>query len=1056
MTTTSVGPVYTASSFTQSIGVNTHLDWQNPGSGYANVAVVEASLAYLGVTHVRDGVPYTYWTLPEYEAIAATGVKFDIVTSGPTIDIASDLSLIDQLATAVPGSVAAVEGANEYNQNSYMYDGVSSLNNPAWAQLFGPALYAAVKADPALSGVSVIAAAMTNSSPSALQAEGNLSSFVDSSNWHVYYGQGDQPGANLASAIAVAKSTAPGDPVTITETGYYTAVQAMDWGGGGVMPVVQAILTVNALLDAFKDGAQTTYLYELMDNIENPSSTDLEDSFGLFYADGTPKPAAIAIHDLTTILADTGATAATFQPGTLNATITGLPTTGNSMVLEKSNGAYDIIVWNEPTIWNESTMSEVTPASTPITVNLGATYSLVEVFDPQAGSTPIETLTDASSVALPLGADQYIIELEPLPAPQTYSPGAVGGTIDSQGADTVVVGSGALTVDATGPTIDVVGGAGALTYSGTATATITGGAGSMNITLSASGSTVTAGAGGMTVLDLVGGNTIDGYPAYAGNGITVTTTTGNDTITTGVANNTITLGAGNDTVIANGVTSITGSTGNDTITANGAWTTIVTGTGASVVTMNGIGVVTTNGRDTVTTMSGLTLAADGPSTQITTGAGFVWFSGDGGATITGGVGGGYFNMTQLTAAAITTGVGATDTVLFGAAGGALVSQGTDTVTVGAGAATVTASGPSIRITGGAGALTYSGTAKAGITGGSGAMNLTVSGNNSTVTGGAGAMNVTLSATHATIIGGAGGMTIRDLVGGNTIEGIAGNAQNGINVTTTTGNDTIITSSWASNVINLGAGNDTVTVNGSSTVTGSTGNDTINVNGGGSNTIVTGTGTSTVTMKTAGYVTTNGHDTVTTTSWLSLTANGSATTLTGGAGLIWFGGTGGTATITGGAGGGSFNLSHLTGGGTVTTATGASDSITLGNGGGTVNAHGSDYVGLGSGAATISALAGTTTVQGSSGRMNFIEGAARATVTAGSGAATFTITNGHAGGTLTINDFVPGSDTINLVGYLSGNVHTQISGGATHITLSDNTVITLAGFTNASWHPTLTS
>jgi len=49
----------TANDFLQSIGVNTHLSWQDL-AGYANPSVVEKSIAYLGATHVRDGIPYTY------------------------------------------------------------------------------------------------------------------------------------------------------------------------------------------------------------------------------------------------------------------------------------------------------------------------------------------------------------------------------------------------------------------------------------------------------------------------------------------------------------------------------------------------------------------------------------------------------------------------------------------------------------------------------------------------------------------------------------------------------------------------------------------------------------------------------------------------------------------------------------------------------------------------------------------------------------------------------------------------------------------------------------
>lgn len=789
---TAVGPVYRAWNFGQTIGVNAHMAWQNPGSAYADVAVVEASLAYLGATHVRDGVPYSGWTLPEYQAVAATGVKFDIVVTTPNIDIAGDLWKIDQLAKAAPGSIASVEGANEFNTNYNTFNGVNSFGNPAWAKLFGPALYAAVKADPTLSGVPVIASSMANAGATQIWQEGDVSGFADSSNWHEYYGNGNQPAQGLAYVVAQAKSTAPAKPVTITETGYYTAVDAMDWGGGGVSPAVQAILTVNALLDAFHDGVQTTYLYELMDNIANPSSTDLENSFGLFKADGTPKPAAAAIHNLTAILADTGVNASTFQTGTLAATIDGLPATGNTMAFQKANGTSDLVIWNEPTVWNQATRSQVTPAAVSIKVNLGATYSLVKVFDPLAGSAPIQILTGVSSVQLALTADPLIVEVVPLPPPQTYSPGAAGGTINSQGADTVLVGSGAVTLNASGPSIHVVGGAGALTYSGSAKAVIAGGSGAMSLTLSGSGSMVSGGSGGLAVLDQVGGNVIQGAPGNANNGMSVTTTAGDDQISTGAwtAGNVIHLGSGNDTVVANGTSAVTGSTGNDTITVNGWWGDVTTGIGSSTVTMNAGGVVTTGGRDTVRASAGLTLTANGPATTVAGGSGFMWFSGHGSAAITGGSGGGFFDLTRITGGVITTAASAADTIQTGAAGGTVVTQGTDTVQ------------------------------------------------------------------------------------------------------------------------------------------------------------------------------------------------------------------------------------------------------------------------LGAGAASVSALIGTVTVQAGSGGMTFIEGAANATVYAGSGVESFTLTKGQAGHALTIHGFAPGNDTIHLVGYGQADVHTQFVGGATQIQLSDNSLITLAGFASQGWHPTV--
>lgn len=429
------GTTYRTWNFSQSIGVNTHISWQDV-AGYANPSVVEQSIAYLGAARVRDGIPYTGWTLPDYIAIAKTGVRFDILASGPTINIANDIAQAASLMQAVPGSVVAMEGANEFNTGSYSFNGANSTGNPAWAQQYGPALYSAVKANSTLSGVQVIAASMANAGTAEIQKQGNLSSFVDSANWHTYYGSGNQPAQNLAASVAAAQSTAPGKPVTITETGYYTAVDAMDWGGGGVTPKLQAVLTVNALLDAFKNGVATTYLYELMDNVAKPSSTALEDSFGLFLADGTPKPAATAIHNLTTLLADPGTRASTFQTATLSASITGLPSTGSSLTLEKSDGTYELVVWNEPKVWDQPTRSAVAPAAVPVSVDLGGIYQTVRLYDPLAGTAPQQTLSNVGTVSLSLTTDPVIIEVAPNTAAPIATPAPV--TIGS-GPDTLAL-----------------------------------------------------------------------------------------------------------------------------------------------------------------------------------------------------------------------------------------------------------------------------------------------------------------------------------------------------------------------------------------------------------------------------------------------------------------------------------------------------------------------------------------------------------------------------------------------------------------------------------------
>jgi hypothetical protein len=187
----------------------------------------------------------------------------------------------------------------------------------------------------------------------------------------------------------------------------------------------QAKNTLNLLADTFKAGVKQTFLYELMEGVANPSTTDIENTFGLFRADGTPKPVATAIHNLTSILADPAGNALTFTNGTLDYSISNLPTTGHSLLLEKANGVFELLVWNEAPNWNSTTKSAIPAAPTNIEVNLGAIYRYIKAFDPLQGSTSIRTVTNASTVKLALTDRLLIVEISSASSPAPTQPSAV-------------------------------------------------------------------------------------------------------------------------------------------------------------------------------------------------------------------------------------------------------------------------------------------------------------------------------------------------------------------------------------------------------------------------------------------------------------------------------------------------------------------------------------------------------------------------------------------------------------------------------------------------------
>lgn len=432
-----------AADFLNTIGVNTHINWQGSGLAYTDQEAVRNSLQYLGIKYVRDGAPVEGWTLPFYQTLAADGIKFDIpVSSGEynaTGDFSTDLSRIDAFARSNPGAVASIEGLNELNTWPVNVNGSNTHDDLSLARVVQQQLYAEVDTYAALKDIPVLNVSTGGLNAQQASVLGNMSSMADAGNWHVYFGYGDQPAANIASGIAAAKSITPSDPVQITESQYYTAIDATEWGSGGVSEPVQAKLDLNLLLDAAKGGAQRTYIYELVDDGLSPADT-VEGSFGLYHNDWTPKAAAVAIHNLTTILGETATGATSFTTKPLDISVSGLPSTGNTYLMQKADGTYDLAIWAEPDIWDQDKKSAITVAPTPVTVKLASAFQTIKVYDPLVGTSPIATAQNTAAVTVNVTDHPLIIEMSGAAAVATSVSASAPATLSAgTGADTLVL-----------------------------------------------------------------------------------------------------------------------------------------------------------------------------------------------------------------------------------------------------------------------------------------------------------------------------------------------------------------------------------------------------------------------------------------------------------------------------------------------------------------------------------------------------------------------------------------------------------------------------------------
>lgn len=379
--------------FTSSIGIEAKLNYTD--GAYHNISNVLADLKYIGVNLIRAASLNSAGAIGgqnNYAIAAAAGVKFDLVVNG-NASIASTLSQIDAFVVAHPGSVASIEGPNEISNSPITYNG---LTGAAAGVAFQNALYSAATGYQDLAGIPIYSFSVA---PTTVPSGG-----YNAASLHPYAWNGAEPLAAIQTAIATAPA---GSATVITETGYSTLAS---WSSG-VDAATQAKLLLNTLFDAAKLGVQKTYIYELLDAYADPTGTASSVHYGLFDLSNNPKPAAVALHNLMGILADTGTSAASFQTAALNYTVSNLATGGSYLTFEKSSGTYDIVLWNEPKIWDATTHSEVAAATVQETINFGVNVGQVKIYDPLTGETAVQTFTNVSQVTVGVTDHPIIVEV---------------------------------------------------------------------------------------------------------------------------------------------------------------------------------------------------------------------------------------------------------------------------------------------------------------------------------------------------------------------------------------------------------------------------------------------------------------------------------------------------------------------------------------------------------------------------------------------------------------------------------------------------------------------
>lgn len=353
-----------SAAFADSVGVNIHEFY--PSTAYGDKARLKSLLLDLGVKHVRDGMrlnrePYQT-EYPSARDLAANGIKFLWGTGDPGELTPSQAMALLTDPNRLGGTAEAFEGPNEYDK--FRKPNPTTGRDPVWAaSLLGHMTdwYTAFKNDSRFGS-------MPFWGPSFLSRGGRdeygstpgSHQMMDAPNAHPYPG-GRTPESTIPGELDANASAFGNRRPVVTETGYHTAVNNGNWGHFGVSERAQSIYIARTLLTTFAAGAPRTYLYQFLDQKPEPALKDMEEHFGLVAVEGTGtspfawtlrrKPAFDTLKEILEITRDTGTGA---RPTSLDYSLSGAPAGLKQVLLARSGGVVDLVLWNPASVYKES------------------------------------------------------------------------------------------------------------------------------------------------------------------------------------------------------------------------------------------------------------------------------------------------------------------------------------------------------------------------------------------------------------------------------------------------------------------------------------------------------------------------------------------------------------------------------------------------------------------------------------------------------------------------------------------------------------------------------
>ncbi|HEY9248731.1 MAG TPA: hypothetical protein VIO38_06350, partial [Rariglobus sp.] len=418
-------PARPADSLVDSIGVATHFNFYD--SMYCTRGEqVQTLLGELGVRVIRDALD------PRQERLwEQYGIRIIALNDDPHVPWEDALRLWKEQKPRI----AAIEGPNEVNGGwaklNKTYQGKSWPGGP---RLFQEDLRRSLKNDPDLKDIPLIALS------TAYKGDGvaltPLTAF-DYANTHSYPA-GAMPSTSLdfRDPFLLLGADAVLPPLVATETGYHTCLgndKVIAGNQPGLSHAAHRKYTPRLIAEYFNAGFHWTVLYEF--GAGRPGKAEQEDpeaAFGLLMPDATPKPAYFALKDLIAILSESkwdtenrrwikpGVAA----PRALTFALRDAPSTVHHTLLQRGNGAFVLLLWNEVPSFDPKTKRDIANPEVPVRLILDVPAESVTVTRLGPDAAPALRLAGTRETSLAVPDEVIVVEIKSkaAPAPASITP----------------------------------------------------------------------------------------------------------------------------------------------------------------------------------------------------------------------------------------------------------------------------------------------------------------------------------------------------------------------------------------------------------------------------------------------------------------------------------------------------------------------------------------------------------------------------------------------------------------------------------------------------------